>query len=48
MGHIDTIDICEACHSSDTWAPVITIDHDQVNGSGSSCHSLLTNLHHNG
>jgi hypothetical protein len=33
-----TTNICEDCHSPATWSPVVTVDHNQVIGSCSSCH----------
>ncbi|MDT8384252.1 MAG: hypothetical protein RRB22_07545, partial [Gammaproteobacteria bacterium] len=40
--HINTSDICEACHNSTAWVPVFIVDHNQVNGTCASagCHSL--------
>jgi hypothetical protein len=36
--HILTTDLCEACHNTNDWEPVVTVDHTQVIGECSSCH----------
>ncbi|NOZ54722.1 MAG: hypothetical protein GXP08_16565 [Gammaproteobacteria bacterium] len=37
--HIESSNRCEACHSAGTvWAPVIRVDHNEVNGSCTNCH----------
>jgi len=37
--HIASTDFCGACHAVQIWAPVITVDHQQVLGACSSCHN---------
>ena len=37
--HIQTTNVCEACHSVSSWVPVISVDHTQVIGSCESCHT---------
>ena len=37
--HIMTTDMCEACHNTNDWEPVMTVDHTQVIGECSSCHN---------
>ena len=36
--HIKTMSLCEECHSSQQWTPLIRMNHDVVTGSCSSCH----------
>ncbi|MDH5232084.1 MAG: hypothetical protein OEY38_18625, partial [Gammaproteobacteria bacterium] len=36
--HILSTDICEACHSTTAWVPVITVDHNEVLGTCETCH----------
>jgi predicted CXXCH cytochrome family protein len=38
-GHIKATPICEECHSSQQWTPLVRMNHDVVNGSCSSCHN---------
>jgi uncharacterized protein YlaI len=37
--HILATDACEACHNTNDWEPVVTVDHTQVIGECSSCHN---------
>jgi len=37
-GHIKTTPMCEECHSSQQWTPLVRMNHDVVSGSCSSCH----------
>jgi predicted CXXCH cytochrome family protein len=36
--HIDSTDMCEACHNTDMFVPAMTVDHGQVLGSCTTCH----------
>lgn len=37
--HINSTDVCQACHSNTAWVPVAMVDHQQVIGSCDSCHN---------
>ena len=37
--HIITTDRCDACHTTQIWAPMLLVDHTQVIGSCVSCHN---------
>ena len=39
--HIDTSNVCDACHSNNAWRPVVTVDHNQINGVNQcvTCHN---------
>jgi len=39
--HIPTSDVCEACHNTDKYVPVIFVDHNQVSENCSDCHISL-------
>jgi hypothetical protein len=36
--HINSTDLCDACHTTTIWAPATQTDHTQVLGTCSSCH----------
>ncbi|MDH5544238.1 MAG: hypothetical protein OEZ43_01525 [Gammaproteobacteria bacterium] len=39
--HIIASDACDACHTTTTWMPAITVDHTQVMGECLSCHNNI-------
>lgn len=39
--HILTTNMCEACHTTNDWEPVTTVDHAEVIGVCSSCHDNM-------
>ncbi len=36
--HIATTELCDSCHRTNTWAPVIAVDHLETLGTCASCH----------
>ena len=40
--HIDTSDLCQACHSIMAFTPVAFMDHELVSGACSGCHNGVT------
>jgi len=36
--HIATTEFCDSCHRTNTWAPVIAVDHLETKGTCVSCH----------
>ena len=36
--HLPTSDLCEACHSVNTWTPAVFVNHDEVVGPCMVCH----------
>lgn len=40
--HMMTTDRCASCHREVVWAPVVRVDHLEVQGSCSSCHNNFT------
>jgi hypothetical protein len=42
IGHINTSNNCDACHTTQNWLPVRVVDHTQVKGACVSCHSGMT------
>lgn len=39
VSHIATTDRCENCHSTLVWVPVIMVDHNEVLGTCTACHT---------
>jgi len=37
--HINTTNVCEDCHTPNTWIPAYAVDHSQVIGACFSCHN---------
>ena len=37
--HILTTNVCEACHTTEDWERILTVDHVEVLGDCSSCHN---------
>jgi hypothetical protein len=41
LGHVATTNICEDCHATTVFAPVVRVDHLQVLGACATCHNGL-------
>ena len=39
--HIISTNLCNACHSTTTWNPVVTVDHEQVLTTCGNCHNNI-------
>ena len=40
--HIASSDLCQSCHNSVAWVPVVKVDHNQVMGACATCHNGKT------
>ena len=42
--HVLSTDFCEDCHSTTAWFPLVTMNHDSIFGSCSTCHNNVQSV----